>query len=54
MREKFDKMMKDFEEKENKERRASGVDADYSDIDKALQDIKDRISEVEEEHVLHG
>ena len=52
VREKFEKMMKDFEEKENEERRASGVDTDYSDIDKALQDIKDRIAEVEEEQVL--
>ena len=49
VREKFDKMMKDFEGKEIEERRASGVDVDYSDIGKALQDIKERIAEVEEE-----
>ena len=49
VRDKFEKMLKDFEKKENEENMASGVDVEYSDIDKALEDIKGRIAEVDEE-----
>jgi len=36
----------DFENKENEEKKASGVDVEYTEIDKALDDIKGRIAEV--------
>jgi hypothetical protein len=48
VREKFEKMLKDYKKKENEEKRASGVDVEYSEIDKALEDINGRIAEVVE------
>ena len=48
VRDKFEKMLRDFEKKENEEKMASGVDVEYTEIDKALEDIKVRIAEVDE------
>ena len=51
VRDRFERLMEDFVKKDNEEERASGVDVEYTDIDKALQDIKERIAEVQEEQV---
>lgn len=46
-RDKSDKMLMHFEKKENEEKKACGVDVQYTEIDKALEDIKGRIVEVD-------
>ena len=40
VREKFDKMIKDFNKNENEEEKASGVEVEYTEIHRALEDIK--------------
>ena len=47
VRERFDKLVKDFKRKEAMENRASGVEVDYTDRDKAMVDILERMSELE-------
>ena len=42
VREKFDKLMKDFLKKESEEKNQSGVDVEYGELDQSLQDIKER------------
>ena len=51
VRDRFEKLMSDFEKKESEERVASGVEVEYTETDRALQDIKERIAEVNEEQV---
>jgi hypothetical protein len=51
VRNRFEKLMEDFERKEKE--KASGVDVEYTQIDQALQDIKERIAEVQEEQVIN-
>lgn len=46
--------MRDFENNENEEKKASGVDVEYTEIDKALEDIKGRIAEVNEVQEREG
>lgn len=48
VREKFDRLMKDFLKKENEEKKQSGVDVEYGELDQTLQDIKERMAEFEE------
>ena len=50
VREKFDKLMKDFLKKESEEKKQSGVDVEYGELDQSLQDMKgqERIAEFEE------
>ena len=48
VREKFDKLMKDFLKKESKEKKQSGVDVECGELDQSLQDIKQRMAEFEE------
>ena len=48
VREKFEKMMKDYEKKEREEKGASGVSVQYSGIHRSLEDIKGRIAELNE------
>lgn len=48
VREKFEKMMKEYEKKEKEEKGASGVSVQYSDIHRSLEDIKGRIAELNE------
>ena len=48
VREKFEKMMKDYEKKTNREKGASGVSVQYSGIYRSLEDIKGRIAEINE------
>ena len=48
VREKFDKLMKDFLKKESEEKKQSGVDVEYGELDQSLQDIKERMAEFEE------
>ena len=50
VRERFNRMMDGFKRKEAVEKRASGVDVDYTEKDKALQDIMERMEECEEEN----
>ena len=49
VRERFNQMMDGFKRKEAVELRASGVDVDYTEKDKALLDIMERMEECEEE-----
>lgn len=53
VRNRFEKLMEEFERKEKEEEKASGVDVEYTPIDQALQDIKERIAEVQEEQVIN-
>ena len=48
VQEKFDKLMKDFLKKESDEKKQSGVDIEYGELDQSLQDIKERMAKVEE------
>ena len=48
VREKFEKMMKDYEKKERMEKGASGVSVQYNGIHRSLEDIKGRIAELNE------
>ena len=48
VREKFEKMMKDYEKKQREEKGASGVSVQYSGIYRSLEDIKGRIAEINE------
>ena len=45
VREKFDKLYKDFKEREKEERLASGVEVEYDEDYQALTEINDRIAE---------
>lgn len=45
---KFAKMPRDFEKKVKEEKMGSGIDVEYTEIDKALEDIKSRIAKVDE------
>lgn len=45
VREKFDKLFKDFKEREKEERLASGVEVEYDEDYQALTEINDRIAE---------
>ena len=47
MRERFDKLVKEFKCKEATESRASGVDVEFTQRDKAMTDILERMSECE-------
>ena len=47
VREKFEKILKDFKQKEAMEERASGIDVDYTERDRAMVDILERMSECE-------
>ena len=46
--EKFEKLMKDLLKKESKEKKQSGVDVEYGELDQSLQDIKERMAEFDE------
>ena len=48
VRDKFEKMMKDYGRKEREERRASGVSVQYTGIHRSLEDIKCRIVKLNE------
>ena len=48
VREKFDKLMKDFLKKESEDKKQSGVDVKYGELDQSLQDTKERMAEFEE------
>ena len=48
VRERFEKIMKEFKAKEAKEVRASGVDVEYTERDKLLTDIVEKMEEFEE------
>lgn len=48
VREKFEKMMRDYEKKEGEEKGTSGASLQYSGIHRSLQDIKGRIAELNE------
>lgn len=48
VRERFTRMMDAFKKKEAAEKRATGVDVDYTEKDKALLDIMERMAECEE------
>ena len=50
VREKFTRMMTSFKKKEAQEKRASGVDVDFTEKDQALLDIMERMEECEEEN----
>ena len=47
MRERFDKLMREFKSKEANEKRASGITTEYDEIDQALSDIKERMEDAE-------
>ena len=44
-RDTFNKLMKEFDEKDKNERKASGIDAEYDELMQLCQDIKERIDE---------
>ena len=48
VREKFDKLTKDFLKKESEEKKQSGVDVEYGELDQSLHDLKERMAEFEE------
>lgn len=48
VREKFDRLMRDFLKKESEEKKQSGVEVEYGELDQTLQDIKERMAEFEE------
>ncbi|CAB4014574.1 Hypothetical predicted protein [Paramuricea clavata] len=50
VREKFTGMMTSFKKKEAQEKRASGVDVDFTEKDQVLLDIMERMEECEEEN----
>ena len=45
-RDRFKRIMEEFENKEQVEKKASGIDADYDELDQLCQDIKERMEEV--------
>lgn len=45
-RDRFKKIMEEFENKEQVEKKASGIDAEYDELDQLCQDIKERMEEV--------
>ena len=47
VRERFDKLMREFKSKEANEKRASGITTEYDEIDQALLDIKERMEDAE-------
>ena len=48
VRDRFEKIIKEFKAKEAKEVRASGVDVEYTERDKLLTDIVEKMEEFEE------
>jgi hypothetical protein len=46
VREKFEKMVKEFKMKEQEEKRASGVEVEYGELEQGMNDIIERIEEV--------
>ena len=49
VREKFDRLLKDFNRKKAEEKRPSGVDVEYGELERGLLDIKERMAELEEQ-----
>ena len=47
VRERFEKIVKEFKQKESMEERASGIDVEYTERDRAMVDILERMSECE-------
>ena len=47
VREKFDKLVTEFKRKQAAEERASGVDVEYTERDRAMEDILERMNEYE-------
>jgi signal recognition particle GTPase len=47
VREKFDKLVKEFKRKEAMEQRASGIEVEYTERDVAMTDIIERMNELE-------
>ena len=47
VREKFEKLVRDFKRKEAMEERASGIDVEYTERDRAMVDILERMNECE-------
>ena len=45
-RARFKRIMEEFENKEQVEKKASGIDAEYDELDQLCQDIKERMEEV--------
>ena len=45
-RDRFKRIMEEFENKEQVEKKASGIDAEYDELDQLCQDIKERMEEV--------
>ena len=45
-RDRFKRIMEEFENKEQVEKKASGIDAEYDELDQLYQDIKKRMEEV--------
>lgn len=45
-RDRFKRIMEEFENKEEVEKKASGIDAEYDELDQLCQDIKERMEEV--------
>ena len=52
VRERFNRMIDVFKKKEADEKRASGMDVEFTEKDQALLDIMERIEEREEENKL--
>lgn len=49
VREKFDRLMKDYLKKDSEEKKESGVEVEFGELDQALEDIKERMAEFEEQ-----
>ena len=49
VRERFDKLYSDFNEREREEKQGSGIDVEYGDNHKALTEIHERVLELEED-----
>ncbi|XP_046855416.1 vicilin-like seed storage protein At2g18540 [Xenia sp. Carnegie-2017] len=47
VRERFEKIVKEFKQKESMEERASGIDVEYTERDRAMVDILERMNECE-------
>lgn len=47
VREKFEKLIREFKQKEAMEEGASGIEAEYTERDQALRDIVDRMNDSE-------
>ena len=47
VRERFEKIVKEFKQKESMEERASGIDVEYTERNRAMADILGRMNECE-------